>query len=149
MMYANLGNIDTYITARYSVPGDDQVFDTSGALDGEAEPLSVEERKKLFKRRRLSSKAADIAPARRQDVRGILLFSREEVQSLFGDILEGLEFLVSMLPYIARSHIRPIVDESGLDSIPKVSFISTSNAKMFCSIYLTANSCERAILCLF
>lgn len=94
-MYANLGNIDTYITARYSVPADGELFDTSGALDGEAEPLSVDEKKKIFKKRRLSSRSGDTSFNRRQDVRGVMLFNREEVQSLFGDILDGLEFLVS------------------------------------------------------
>jgi hypothetical protein len=95
MMYANLGNIDTYITARHSMPEDGQTFDVSGQADSEAEPLSKDEMKKLFRRRRLSSRAGEGLAARRQDVRGILLFSREEIESLFGDILEGLEFLAS------------------------------------------------------
>jgi hypothetical protein len=97
MMYANLGNIDTYITARHSIPDDGQVFDTSGEINGEAEPLSTEDRKKLFKRRRLSSKVDPGARFKRHDVRGVMLFSREEVESLFGDVVEGLAFLVSPL----------------------------------------------------
>ena len=52
MMYANLGNIDTYITARHSMPEDGQTFDMSGQADSEAEPLSKDEMKKLFRRRR-------------------------------------------------------------------------------------------------
>ena len=94
MMYANLGNIDTYITARHSIPDDGQVFDTSGEVNGEAEPLSAEDRKKLFKRRRLSSKIDPGFKFNRHDVRGVMLFSREEVESLFGDVVEGLAFLV-------------------------------------------------------
>lgn len=97
MMYANLGNIDTYITVRHSMPEDGQTFDMSGQADSEAEPLSKDEMKKLFRRRRLSSRAGEGLAARRQDVRGILLFSREEIESLFGDILEGLEFLASRI----------------------------------------------------
>jgi hypothetical protein len=107
MMYANLGNIDTYITARHSMPEDGQTFDMSGQADSEAEPLSKDEMKKLFKRRRLSSRAGEGSATRRQDVRGILLFSREEIESLFGDILEGLEFLASRIccPFAAINRL--------------------------------------------
>jgi hypothetical protein len=98
MMYANLGNIDTYITARHSIPDDGQVFDASGEVNGEAEPLSAEDRKKLFKRRRLSSKIDPGFSFNRGDVRGVMLFSREEVESLFGDVVEGLAFLVRSRP---------------------------------------------------
>jgi hypothetical protein len=125
MMYANLGNIDTYITARYSMPDDGRVFDTSGQADGEAEPLSVDEMKRLFRRRRLSSRAGDPGGFRRQDVRGILLFSREEIESLFGDILEGLEFLVSRNESPARLRGSQYVDDHVLNSMGKVSFTST------------------------
>jgi len=96
MMYANLGNIDTYISTRHSIPDDGQVFDTSGEVNGEAEPLSAEDRKKLFKRRRLSSRIDPGFMFNRHDVRGVMLFSREEVESLFGDVVEGLAFLVRL-----------------------------------------------------
>jgi hypothetical protein len=95
-MYANLGNVDTYIAARHSVPDDGQVFDTSGEINGEAEPLTAEERKRLFKRRRLSSVTGAGNNFTRHDLRGVMLLSRSEIASLFGDIVEGLAFLVRM-----------------------------------------------------
>lgn len=97
MMYANAGNIDAYIAARCSSGGP---LKDQGDLD---RPMTSEERKKLFKRRLAGNKKGETLPGRSPtasngDIRGIMLLGREEIESLFGDIVEGLAYLVSCLP---------------------------------------------------
>jgi hypothetical protein len=107
MMYANAGNIDSYIGSRYSSP-DDQVFEPGENGNDDPDLTSASERKRMFRRRRLSSKterASGIASAYlKRDARGVILFNRDELESLFGDVIEGLTFLVSRVPDFLTAH---------------------------------------------
>jgi hypothetical protein len=94
MMYANAGNIDSYIGSRYSSP-DDQVFEPGENGNDDPDLTSASERKRMFRRRRLSSKT--------ERASGIL-FNRDELESLFGDVIEGLTFLVSRVPDFLTAH---------------------------------------------
>lgn len=96
MMYANYGNLDTFIASRCS-----SASDLPLAPEDDDRPMTADERKKLFKRRMSGGKkgsqpspGGDGSAAPRGDVRGVLLLNREEVESLFGDVVEGLAFLV-------------------------------------------------------
>lgn len=100
-MYANAGNVDSYIASRLSVSDDVEDHTVNGEGEADPENLSAAERKKQFKKRRLSNKAESAngqgIPKPRFDARGVLLLSREELDSIFGDVVEGLQFLVSRL----------------------------------------------------
>jgi len=93
MMYATAGNLDTFIQARCSSSSPTAALHPDG--DSFA-ALSKAERIKAFKRRR-SSMAGDKAspPVEASEHRGVLLLGKEEIGKLFGDVVDGLAFLVS------------------------------------------------------
>lgn len=103
MMYATAGNLDTYLIARTHAPPTRP--DLSAGEIGDADSLGQlpkAERIKAFKKRRASSIAGDRPPhgigekvKRKEENRGVLMPSWEEILSLFGDVVEGLAFLVS------------------------------------------------------
>jgi hypothetical protein len=89
MMYATAGNLDTYLLNRSQLPS---------SPSGE-EDLPNAERIKAFKRRKSSRST------RQEELRGVLMPGREEVAKLFGDVVDGLAFLVS-LPLIELTSAR-------------------------------------------
>ena len=93
MMYATAANLDTFLLARshsaqpgssHSEPADDIDGQTLGQLP-------KEERIKAFKTRRLSARGMG---SKREETRAVLLLGLDEVLQLFGDVVEGLAFLV-------------------------------------------------------
>jgi hypothetical protein len=107
MMYANSGNLDTFIASRCS-PSESE--DTFPERNGESSspPLDAVELKRRFKSRRASSMAAQQAGSgierpkwERRETRAVMLFSKEEVQSLFRDVASGLAFLVCLSRVVA------------------------------------------------
>jgi hypothetical protein len=112
MMYASAGNLDTYLLNRaYSIESDRT--DLTGGDIGDAESLGQlpkEERIKAFKRRRKSSVrereraggGGRVLP--KGETRGVLLLGLEEILKLFGDIIEGLAFLVSEIRSVFLDH---------------------------------------------
>lgn len=121
MMYATAGNLDTFIQARCSASPATAALNTDG--DSFAQ-LSKAERIKAYKRRR-ASLASDggSAHAAAGEQRGVILLSKEEIGKLFGDVVDGLAYLVSV--------------ESGADicaddeSTPTRFSTLTSNAQTF------------------
>lgn len=116
MMYASGGNLDSLLLSRSHSTGFATGLSANDVADAESiEKLPKEERIKAFKRRRQTAKTerenrcAGISRLQRPFIggmgafraenRGILLLSFEEIAQLFGDITEGLSFLVSDLLY--------------------------------------------------
>jgi hypothetical protein len=103
MMYATGGNLDTYLITRAHSPNPTASDLTAGGLaDGDSlDQLPREERIKAFKKRRQSSisgTGTGSGPGvrkKREETRGVLLLGVEEIGKLFGDVVEGLAFLVS------------------------------------------------------
>jgi hypothetical protein len=93
MMYATAGNLDTFLLTRSHATQPARPDLSAGDIaDAESiGQLPKEERIKAFKKRRQSRGGAN---AKREETRGVLLLNLEEVTSLFGDIVEGLAFLV-------------------------------------------------------
>lgn len=109
MMYANYGNLDTFVAARCSSPGQESLDMMRSPPSGSSTPPDAEELKRRFKARRMSSKRAEEGREvrnsmnkekgerngiRGEDERAIFLLGLHEVESLFGDVVAGLEFLV-------------------------------------------------------
>lgn len=110
MMFATAGNLDTFLLTRsHSIAPERQDLSAGDIADNESlGNLPKEERIKAFKRRRLSSIAQQqrdtsgeegVRPSRKRqphhETRGVLMLGLEEVLKLFGDVAEGLAFLVS------------------------------------------------------
>jgi len=102
-MYATAGNLDTYLITRAHSPNPTASdLTASGLADGESlGQLPREERIKAFKKRRQSNTGAAVGSAggrkKREETRGVLLLGVEEIGKLFGDVVEGLAFLVCLL----------------------------------------------------
>lgn len=102
MMYANSGNLDTFIEARHSPSPGTGAFPPHNA-DSPSPPLDAAEMKRRFRTRRASSKLTRGEGAITQEQmrkweeerRAVMLLSKEEVGSLFGDVVRGLAFLHS------------------------------------------------------
>ncbi len=108
MMYANAGNLDTYISHRRSsskhlsldpTPNDpptplsrDEQIESK---DSESYMPTAEELKRRFRQRKASMRAGMGREEVFGESRGVMLLSREDLASLFGDIVAGLAFLVS------------------------------------------------------
>lgn len=115
-MYATAGNLDSFIQARCSSSSPTAALHTDG--DSFAQ-LSKAERIKAYKRRR-ASMAGDRSSVHVDagEQRGVILLSKEEIGKLFGDVVDGLAFLVGS-------------SRNGTDfSMPTRSYIWTSNAPM-------------------
>lgn len=96
MMFATAGNLDTYLLTRSHSPNPTST-DLSASNIADAESLGQlpkEERIKAFKKRRQSSSAAGGGRRKPQENRGVLMLGLEEIGKLFGDVVEGLAFLV-------------------------------------------------------
>lgn len=96
MAYANSGNLDTYIASRHSsAPSLSLQQDHSS----DEEPTPEELKRRLRERRKSRTAATgDTLPRPemgRGDARAVMLFGIEEIASLFGDVVNGLHFLVS------------------------------------------------------
>lgn len=91
MMYASAGNLDAFLINRSHAASVDT--DSAGglAVNDDFEHLPKAERIKAFKRRRASGVGRN-----RGESRGVLLLGLEEVSKLFGDVVEGLAFLVGL-----------------------------------------------------
>lgn len=105
-MYATAGNLDTYLLNRSNSPNPGgQDLSAGNIADAESlGQLPKEERIKAFKKRRQSS-TATAGPGgagvrrKREENRGVLMLGLEEIGKLFGDVVEGLAFLVSDGPW--------------------------------------------------
>lgn len=108
MMYATAGNLDTFLLTRsHAIAPERQDLSAGDIADNESiGNLPKEERIKAFRRRRLSSIARqhglddsgghkERSRKKQQETRGVLMLGLEEVLKLFGDVVEGLAFLVS------------------------------------------------------
>lgn len=97
MMYATAGNLDTYLLTRSHSPNPSGADLTAGNI-ADAESLGQlpkAERIKAFKQRRQSSSAGGGGRRKREENRGVMMLGLEEIGKLFGDVVEGLAFLVS------------------------------------------------------
>lgn len=99
-MYATAGNLDTYLLNRSNSPNPGgQDLSAGNIADAESlGQLPKEERIKAFKKRRQSSSAGAAGGAgrrKREENRAVLMLGLEEIGKLFGDVVEGLAFLVS------------------------------------------------------
>jgi hypothetical protein len=93
MMYATAGNLDTFLLTRsHAAQSRPDLFADDIADADSIGQLPREERIKAFKKRRQSG--VGNVKSRREETRGVLLLGLEEVGSLFGDVVEGLAFLV-------------------------------------------------------
>jgi hypothetical protein len=93
MMYASAGNLDAFLVTRShggtSGPAPHNAEDIAATDDIDLLPKA--ERIKAFKRRRQSGLGM-----KKGEVRGVLLLGFDEILQLFGDIVDGLAFLVSV-----------------------------------------------------
>ena len=92
-MYATAGNLDSFLLTR-SHSNEPTRTDLSAGGIADAESLGQlpkAERIKAFKKRRMSKGGN----TKREENRGVLLLGLEEIVKLFGDVVEGLAFLVS------------------------------------------------------
>jgi hypothetical protein len=99
MMFATAGNLDSYLLSRAHSPDPTAQKATAEQL-ADADSLGQlpkAERIKAFKLRRQSSNAGAGSGARRkrEENRGVLMLGVEEIGKLFGDVVEGLAFLVN------------------------------------------------------
>lgn len=110
MSYANAGNLDDFIKSRCSTAGGEDMS-LHPYVDDEISPEElkrrVRERRKSVKRS-ISERAGvvgDLAAAmaaaagvrrRSGDARAVMLLGTEKIASLFGDVVNGLHFLVSL-----------------------------------------------------
>lgn len=93
MMYATAGNLDTFLLTRSHSPETART-DVSAEDLADAESLGQlpkGERIKAFKKRRMSKGGN----SKKEENRGVLMLGLEELVKLFGDVVEGLAFLVS------------------------------------------------------
>ncbi|WWC59167.1 uncharacterized protein I303_101715 [Kwoniella dejecticola CBS 10117] len=97
MQYATAGNLDTYLLTRSHTNQPRPDLSAGDIADSESlGQLPKAERIKAFKRRRQSAAegvAGKARPKKREEMRGVLLLSAEEVMKLFSDVVEGLAFL--------------------------------------------------------
>lgn len=93
-MFATAGNLDTFLLARsHSAQPTRPDLSARDLGDGQSiGQLAKAERIKAFKMRRQSGVGNGL---RREETRAVMLLSLEEVLALFGDVVEGLAFLVS------------------------------------------------------
>lgn len=108
MMYATAGNLDTYLLTRSHSPNPAGATDLSAGHIADADSLSQlpkEERIKAFKQRRQSNVGQGQGQGqgqggrrKREENRGVLMLGLEEIGKLFGDVVEGLAFLVRPNP---------------------------------------------------
>lgn len=97
MSYANAGNLDDFIKSRCSTSGGETLSLHPVNSD---EDVSPEELKRRVRERRKSARSASEAGiskakgGKRVDARAVMLLGAGEIASLFGDVVNGLHFLV-------------------------------------------------------
>ncbi|KAK4689775.1 hypothetical protein P7C73_g323, partial [Tremellales sp. Uapishka_1] len=94
MQFATAGNLDSFLLTRSHSPLPDVADQDS------FDQLAPADRIKAFKKRRQSSHG------RREEMRGILQLGKEEIRKLFGDVVEGLAFLVGLDSIAAQPRLR-------------------------------------------
>ena len=94
-MYATAGNLDTFLLARsHSAQPTRPDLSAGDVGDGESiGQLPRLERIKAFKKRRQSG--IGTTNPKREETRAVLLLGLDEILQLFGNVVEGLAFLVS------------------------------------------------------
>jgi len=95
MMYATAGNLDTFLLARShsAVPARSDLSADDVADGDSIGQLPRTERIKAFKKRRMSGIGNG---QKREETRAVMLLGLDEVIQLFGDVVKGLAFLVSI-----------------------------------------------------
>lgn len=144
MMYATAGNLDTYLLTRSHSPNPAGPNDLSAGHIADADSLGQlprEERIKAFKKRRQSSVGQGQGQGqggrrKREENRGVLMLGLEEIGKLFGDVVEGLAFLVCPL----ITNVRFWADSDCSTRAPFCT--SISSARMYYSTGKRANSCK-------
>lgn len=120
MMYASAGNLDAFLLSRSHTSSTEPPLNAGDiAVTEDIDLLPKAERIKAFKLRRKSGLTGP-----KTENRGVLLLSVEEILHLFGDIVEGLSFLVSVY------FVHVFADRS----IPTPFCIWTSSVRTFYSI---------------
>jgi hypothetical protein len=96
MMYATAGNLDSFLLNRSNSKEPFKPdLSAGGIADSESlGQLPKLERIKAFKKRRQSGTGST---RKKEETRGVLLLGLEEIVKLFGDVVEGLAFLVCIL----------------------------------------------------
>jgi hypothetical protein len=100
MSYANAGNLDDFIKSRCSSAGEDLSIHPVNS-DEEISPAELKRRVRERRKSARSATEAGVARAsvaaerKRSDGRAVMLLGIEEIASLFGDVVNGLHFLVS------------------------------------------------------
>lgn len=92
MMYASAGNLDAFLLNRSHGATSKSPLSARDVLDADTENIALlpkAERIKAFKRRRQSERSGHPA-----ENRGIHFLGLDEISKLFGDVVEGLAFLV-------------------------------------------------------
>ena len=94
MMYATAGNLDTFLLTRsHSTQPARPDLSAGDIADSESlGQLPKDERIKAFKKRRQKTGKGAV---KAEETRGVMMLNLEEIAHLFGDIVEGLAFLVS------------------------------------------------------
>jgi hypothetical protein len=97
MQWAEAGSLDDFIDARLGLTSTEAHGDTQedGEDDGGAE-TSKAARIRAFRAARKRSPHEERERRRAERARAVHLMSAEEVRSLFGDVVEGLAFLVRL-----------------------------------------------------
>jgi hypothetical protein len=100
MSYANAGNLDEFIKSRCATSDDALSLHPVNSDDD----ISPEELKRRVRERRKSARSAseaaggrvlpNVRAGKRADARAVMLFGAGEIASLFGDVVNGLHFLV-------------------------------------------------------
>lgn len=91
MMYATAGNLDTFLLTRSHAMPPNALAEDIGDADSLGQ-LPKFERIKAFKKRRASG------VGKKKENRGVMMLGVHEILSLFGDVVDGLAFLVGY-PY--------------------------------------------------
>lgn len=139
MMFATAGNLDSYLLTRAHSPNPTAKDLTADEL-ADAESLGQlprAERIKAFKKRRQSSNAGNGAWRKREENRGVLMLGVEEIGKLFGDVVEGLAFLVRPTKYV-----RQVAESAALQLDP------SPGSQMFkCSTGLGRGQADVRLVC--
>lgn len=91
-MYASAGNLDAFLLSRSHGATSIPPLSARDVVDADTENIALlpkAERIKAFKRRRQSDRLGTT-----KETRGVLLLGLDEICKLFGDVVEGLAFLV-------------------------------------------------------
>jgi hypothetical protein len=105
MQWAELGSLDDLILQRLGAKSPDRATGPSEAPSGEYQ--TREARIRAFRAGGGGAQAGDArkeARRRAREMKAVHLLSAEEIRSLFGDVVAGLAFLVSMRIFEKAPH---------------------------------------------